>query len=239
MVTILLRTLLIYGILIGALRLMGKRQIGELEISELVTTLLISEIAVLPIENPEYPLLHSFLPIVTLLLLEFLASFLLVRFPVLKHLFSSRPTVVVRSGVPLEKELRKARVSPEELISALRQKEISDIREVEYAILESNGQLSVIRSAGASPPSADDLGVRVSASDITRILVSNGRIDRHGVKETENGEKVIERALSKAKCRLNDVFLMLSGKDGKVVVIKKDESALEISDRSASSKKTD
>ncbi len=221
MLTVFIRTLIVYAALITTLRLLGKRQLGELEISELVTTLLVSEIAVLPIENPDYPLLRAFLPIVTLLLLEVLASLLLVRFPALKHLFSSRPTVLVRRGVPLEKELRRARVSPEELISALRQKEVSDIGEVELAILESNGQISVLRRAGASPPSADALGVAVNAPTVSRILVSNGRIDRHGVRETPNGKKVIEAALKKEKCRLSDVFLMLSDGEKSVVVVKK------------------
>ena len=221
--TVVIRTLIVYGALLITLRVLGKRQLGELEISELVTTLLVSEIAVLPIEDPKYPLLHALLPIVTLLLLEFLASFLLVRIPPLKHLVSSRPTVLVKNGTPLEGALKKARISPEELIAALRLKEVSDVGEVEYAILESNGQISVIRRAGAAPPSAEELGLRVKAQALTHILVSNGRIDRHGVRETPNGRRLIERTLRKENCRLDEVFLMLTGENGSAVVVKRNE----------------
>ena len=228
MVTVLIRTLLIYGILIGALRLMGKRQIGELEISELVTTLLISEIASLPIENSEYPILYAVVPIITLLFIEILSSFLLIRFPVLKHLFSSRPTVLIRSGMPIEKELLRARISPEELISSLRQKGVTDIEEVDYAILEPNGQLSVIERASAEPPKIKDLGLKVKERGITHILVANGRIDRHNEKTIPNGKEMIKKALAKESCHVREVLLMLTNDLGEITLVKKSTSKARI-----------
>lgn len=221
MVTVLVRTLIIYGILIGALRLMGKRQIGELEISELVTTLLISEIAALPIENGEYPILYAFVPIVTLLFIEIFSSTLLVRLPFLKALFSSRPTVLVRNGIPLPRELRSVRISPEELISSLRQKGVTDIRDVDYAILEPNGQLSVIEKRASKPPSAEELRLPVEESGITHVLIANGRIDRHNLKRLPNGRAFIDDALRREGCRARDVLLMLTDDLGETTVIPK------------------
>ncbi len=221
MLTVFIRTLIIYGILMLSLRLMGKRQIGELEISELVTTLLISEIATLPIENGEYPILYAVVPIVTLLFVEILSSFLVIRLPFLKSLFSSRPTVLVRNGVPLRKELRNARISVEELISAIRQKGVTDIGDVDYAILEPNGQLSVIEKQAGKPPSAEDLHVKTEESGVTHILIADGRIDRHNEKSIPNGRALIEKNLRKESYRAKDVLLMLVDDLGKVTVIPK------------------
>ena len=221
MVTVLLRTVIIYTMLIGALRFMGKRQIGELEISELVTTLLISEIASLPIENSEYPILYAIVPIVTLLFVEILSSFLLIRFPLLKHLFSSRPTVLIKNGTPIEKELLRVRISPEELISSLRQKGVTEIGDVEYAILEPNGQLSVIERSGVRPLCADDLGLSLKERGITHILISNGRIDRYNEKMLKNGRALIKKALSDEGCRKKEVLLLLVNDLGEITLIKK------------------
>lgn len=96
MLTIFVRTLLIYGSLLLTLRVMGKRQIGELEVTDLVTTLLISEIASLPITNQDIPVSYALIPIVTLLILEIFFSVILIRFPRLKGLVSAKPTVIIR-----------------------------------------------------------------------------------------------------------------------------------------------
>ena len=223
MVTVLVRTFIIYGVLVGALRLMGKRQIGELELSELVTTLLISEIASLPIENGEYPILYAVIPIVTLLFVEIFSSTLLVRIPFLKSLLSSRPTVLVRDGVPIPRALKGVRITLEELLSSLRQKGVTDIGEVDYAILEPNGQLSVIEKRRATPPSSEDLGIAVKESGITHILIANGRIDRHNLRCIGNCRTLINTALRREGCRVCDVLLMLADDLGRTTVILKEE----------------
>lgn len=221
MTTIFFRTLIIYGVLIVSLRLMGKRQIGELEVSELVTTLLISEIAALPIESPDIPILYAVVPIVTLLFMEIVSSALLIRFPALKGLFTSRPSVIVHNGRPIERELRRMRISLEELISALRQKEISDISEVDYAILEPNGQISVFKKRCCEPPDAETLGISPDEPGITRILIADGRILRRTVKNLPNGEALLRRALDEAGCRAKEVLLLLADDLGTVRLIRK------------------
>lgn len=231
MATVFFRTLIIYTVLIGALRIMGKRQIGELEVSELVTTLLISEIAALPIENSEFPLVFAVIPIITLLFIEIASSVLLIKFPFLKGIFSSRPTVLVRNGKPLPKELRRVRISLEELISALRQKDITDIEEVDYAILEPNGQISVLEKRTCQPPSAKDLQIAPEERGITHILIADGRIDRHNVQSLKDGEALLERTLKAERCRAKDILLMLADDLGKVTVLRKDR----VSDRKGGS----
>lgn len=222
MATIFFRTLILYAILMAALRLMGKRQIGELELSELVTTLLISEIASLPIGDPSLPLSHAVLPIVTLVCLEILSSFLFIKVPFLKNLFSSRPSVLVKDGKPLLKELRRARISIEELISSLRQKGFPDIAEIAYAILEPNGQISVLPTCISQPPSAALLKLSPEEKGIAHILIADGKIDRHNIKNMPNGKMLLERALQREGCRAEDVLLLLVNDAGESSVIRKD-----------------
>ena len=221
MTTILIRTLLLYVLLITSMRLMGKRQLGELEVSDLVVTLLISEIATLPIEDPDIPLAFAVVPIVTLLFLEITSSLLLIKLPFLRKLLSTRPTVLVRDGIPSEKELRRARISLEELLSALRQKEVRSIEEVDYAILEQNGQISVLKKRCFEPPDAGDLRVSVKESGITHVLIADGRIDRRNLEALKNGDDLIARALRKENCKARDVLLLLIDDVGQLHLIKK------------------
>lgn len=208
MATIFFRTLAVYALLIVTLRLMGKRQIGELEVSDLVVTLLISEIATLPIEEPELPILFAVVPIVTLLFVEVLSSVLLIRFPFLRNLLSTRPAVLVRDGRPIEKELRRMRISLEELISALRRKDVGDLSEVRYAILEPNGQISVLKKAANEPPDAETLGIAPKDAGIARILIADGKRDRHNLRCLPAGSELLKAGLRAAGLRRREVFLM-------------------------------
>lgn len=219
MTTIFLRTLIIYSLLIAAMRLMGKRQIGELDVSELVTTLLISEIAALPLENPEIPLVYSVIPIITLLFVEILISVLMLLFPALKILFTARPTVLVRNGIPIKDELWRVRMSMDELISALRQKDVEDITDVGYAVLESNGQVSVLKKKSSSPPEAQDLGIKVKESGMTHILIAEGKKNRYNLRHIPNAHKMIDSELKRRGCRTREVFLMLCDDQNKVRTI--------------------
>lgn len=225
MMTIIFRTITIYVLLTIALRLMGKRQIGELEISELITTLLISEIASSPIGDENVPLLSAVIPITTLVLIEVCSSYLLITFPRLKSLFSSRPTVLVRNGKPLRKELKRARITMEELISALRQKDVSDISEVAYTILEPNGQISVTKKKRYLPPDATEFHIYPKENGITHILVADGKADRHNLKKLPHGRNILLHTLEKENCTVKDILLLLVDDGGKVYVVRKDDKS--------------
>ena len=121
MLVILIRTLFIYTFLMLMMRLLGKRQIGELEATELVTALLISEIASLPVTNPEMPVSFALIPMIVIVALEIILSFILVKLPVFRSVLSVRPSVVISKGELNQKELKKQRITTDELICALRQ----------------------------------------------------------------------------------------------------------------------
>ena len=182
MATILIRTAMIYVILLIAMRMMGKRQLGELEIPELVTTLLISEIASLPIADRSIPVMHALIPLVTILTIEMILSVILLKFPALKSLASTRPSVLIRHGKLDQREMRRVRISLDELISEIRQSGICSLGDVDYAILEQNGKLSLILKRRCSPPTLEDLHIATRETGIFHALIADGRIDGHNLK---------------------------------------------------------
>lgn len=218
MVTILIRTLIVYFTLIATMRFMGKRQLGELEISDLVTTLLLSDIATLPITNTEIPLSHAIIPILTLTSLEVVLSGALLKLPALKRLLSVRPAILVRNGRPDTKAMASARVSAEELLSQLRQKDVSDISEVAYAILESNGQISIVKKAAQREATAADLGLTPEERGMMHLLVCDGRINRRNMTLAGWDEARLFRELTRRKVEISDVFLLLADDGGRVAL---------------------
>lgn len=224
MITILVRTAIIYLILNIAIRLMGKRQIGELEISDFVTTLLISEIASLPITDNSIPLSHAFIPIVTLIFLEVGSSLLIVTVPRLKNLLTVRPTTLIRNGKFCQPAMRQARISIDELVSELRQKDITDLSEVSYAILEQSGKISVITKAKYRQPTAEQLNVKVQDNGIYHVVIDQGVINRHSLCQMNVGEEKITKILQKRGLKTRDVYLMMMDDAGNVTVIQKEKT---------------
>ena len=174
MFTILLRTVLIYTFLIGIMRLMGKRQLGELEVTDLVITLLLSEISTIPITDKNTPILYAVIPVATLASLEVFSSGLSLKFPALKKLLSPKPAILVHNGRADRQQMQKVRISLDELMCELRQNNVSDIDQVQYAILESNGKISVITKSAYSPPTAQMLGMSPEEPGIQHILFCDG-----------------------------------------------------------------
>ena len=222
MLTVFLRTAIIYFLLILAMRLMGKRQIGELEVSDLVTTLLISEIASLPITEPELPLAHAVIPLILLLSFEVIISFLVSRFPRLKFL-TARPSTLIRNGKISQSAMKNARISFDELFCELRNQGVYDLDEIEYAILEQNGRITVIQKARFRQPSAEDLGLKVKENGLFHIVIEHGRINRHGIELVGIRESDLRRELKKKKLEVSDVYLMTVNDAGKRTVIPKKE----------------
>lgn len=223
MTTLLIRTAFIYILLITVMRLMGKRQIGELEISDLVTTLLISEIASLPITDNNIPLSHAIVPIVTLTTFEVLSSALIAAFPGIKNLITARPATLVRDGKLCGRAMRQSRISADELISELRQKDITDLSEVRYAILEQNGKITVIPKAKFRPPTCEQLHVKVKDPGLYHIMIDKGVINQHNLSELNLTKKQIIGQLSKKGVRRKDVYLMMISDTGETKLILKKE----------------
>ena len=222
MVVIFIRTIIIYGCLFIAMRLMGKRQIGQLDISDLITTLLISEIASLPIENPDIPIVYSVIPIITLLTFEVTSSAILAKSQFMKKIFSTRPSFLITNGDIDQKALSKNRISIDELISKLRQQGITDINEVKYAIIEQDGQLSIIPKSPYRQPTLADMDIEANEVGIMHVVIANGSINRHGLKVIDKDEEWVKRQLSKQKIQISDVFLMTVNDADQIQITKKE-----------------
>lgn len=223
MYTIFIRTLLIYVILTFVMRLMGKRQLGELQVSELISTLVLSEVAATPIIDLSIPLHHAFIPITTILALELIIPELFFHFPFLRKLIEGTPCFLIRSGKICQKELRKNRITPEEFLASLRTAGISDPSQVDYAILEASGIISVFRHASCEPPTASDLHVDIHDSGIAHILVSDGRINRSTLRGLHLTDADIQRYLRRSRCSLQDVYLLTRDDSGTYRLIRKEE----------------
>lgn len=206
MLTILLRTVIIYVVLILIMRLMGKRQLGELEITDLVTTLLISEIASLPLTETGIPLHHALLPIITLAGLEMGMAALLLKGHLFKRLLISRPTILMSHGVPDRGAMKKARLSCEELLSQLRLQGINDLSEVTFAVMEPNGQISVLQDQSKKDTP--------SPAGIMRLLISDGWVNRDNLLLVGRDEKWLEGYLKGKGLKAREVFMLLSDGSG-------------------------
>ena len=223
MTVIFIRTLIVYALLILTMRLMGKRQIGQLEVTDFVTTLLLSEIATLPIEDPDIPLVNALIPMITLLTFEVVSSTILSRTPRLKNLFSSRPGFLIRRGKLDQKEMLKNRISPDELMSELRQSGYADLSEVAYAIIEQDGRLTVIPRAENRALSPKDININVENDELSHIIIAGGVINEHGLRVTGKSRAWLDGELQKKECRARDVFLMTLGDSGRLNIIMKEK----------------
>lgn len=226
MLSIILRTTIIYFILTLTMRLMGKRQLGELDVGELVITILLSEIASLPITNPEKPILNAITSIATLVALEIITSTLILKLPVAKKLLSSRPAILISRGRMDKKAMKKVRISIEELISQIRQNGIFDLEEVDYAILEENGKMSIIPKSKNRQPDKSELGIPDANSGVMHILISDGVINDHGLSLLNIERKHLEKFLQRHETKVRDVFCMTCDDAGKMFIVKGDGSTL-------------
>ena len=221
MATLFLRTVIIYVILLAALRLMGKRQVGELEVSELVITFLLSELAVLPLSNRNAPLSHALIPVLLLLSAEVIFSFLTFRFPLFRRIALGKPSVIINKGKIDTGELAKLRISVAELMSELRLCGVASLNEVEYAVIEDNGKMSVFKNARSSPVTAKDAGAEVVEKGIAHCLIAEGRISGDGLKSAGKSADWLRSFLDEKNTAVSDVFFMTVDDSGEIIIIMK------------------
>ncbi|MBQ7714984.1 MAG: DUF421 domain-containing protein [Clostridia bacterium] len=208
MVTLFLRTVIIYLIMLAAIRLMGKRQVGELEISELVITFLLSELAVIPISNRNVPLSHAIVPILLLLSAEVIISFILSKRSSARRIVIGKPSVLINKGRLDQGELDRLRMSPSELLAELRLKDVPSLSEVEYAIIEDNGQLSVIRKTSAK-----------EACGMAHCIIDSGQINRDGLRGAGIDEEWLSDYLKESGTAVEDVCLLTVDDGGNAILI--------------------
>ena len=143
MIISLVRTIILYILIIAALRLTGKRQLGELQPSELVLSIMISDLACVPMANTGIPLLGGVIPMVTIVSMEIILSYIILKSNKARRVITGQPSIIISKGVVNQREMERLRINIDDLMEELRQKSIVSIEEVNYAILETTGKLSV------------------------------------------------------------------------------------------------
>lgn len=204
-----IRAVIIYIFVIIAVRVMGKRQLGELSTHEFVITILISAVATVPLEENSIPLTNSLLPIIIFISLEIIESAVSMKFPSFSELLEGKPIFVIKDGKLQQNEMKRLRFTMNDILDSLRQQGVFDVSEVENAIVETNGKLS-IQKKSASP-------------SLPTPLV----IDGEKVKEYFGDEKVsdaeIELVVKASGKKLNDIMLLTLDENGRAYLIKKEK----------------
>ena len=224
MLTVLLKTVAVYFIVIFAFRLMGKRQIKELQPSELVLTLLISELAAIPIQDDVPFFTHGVMPIFVLVLLEIFLSFIMIKSGRIRKFICGSPTVVISKGKILQNELKRQRFAIEDLFEQLRSKDIFSLDEVLYAIVETDGSLSVLRKKEYEPLSSGDIKLAIEENEPELVVISDGEICRNSMKLCGWDENRLTSVLRKENIRQSEIFLMSAAASGKYLIVRKEKA---------------
>lgn len=222
MTVTLIRALLIYFTVILAMRIMGKRQIGELNPHELVITILVSQIASIPLQDNAMPLANAFLPMLLLVSLEILASVASMKSLRLRNLLQGRPILLIRHGKPDQKQMRRLRFTVDDLIGALRQKDVFDLSTVEEAVVETNGSLSVRLRTEESPVTPKQLGIPAPDNGSPIPVVTDGHIVPEYFGDQVLDTAAIAKALQKESLRPGEQLVVTIDDSGTVFAVKKE-----------------
>lgn len=224
MFTALIRTVILYILIIAGVRLMGKRQVGELEPSELVLSLLIADLASVPMQDLGIPLHAGVVPILALLSLTMILSVLTMKSIRFRTLMCGRPSIVVRDGKVDQREMRRNRLTVDELLEELRGQGYTDLAGVKYGILETNGRLSVLPCADQRPATARQLGLESRETGLPVVIVSDGRVLQDNLKRRGLDLAWLDKRLAEHGCPdFRDVFLLTVDEAGGVYFVPREE----------------
>lgn len=218
----LIRTVILYIFAIASVRIMGKRQIGELQPSDLVVTLLISQIISIPIQDTDIPLVNTLIPIFLLVGFEIITSVFNMKSIKFRTFMQGHPVVIINDGVLNQKLLKELRFTVDDLLESLRQKDVFDISQVQYAIVETNGQISVLLKAEHDTVTRDDLNLEPDPQGFKCPVIIDGKIVTQDFKICNTTIEKVEKAVKKEKLQIKDILLMTIDATGNHTIIRKE-----------------
>ena len=222
MLTTIIRVVILYLFVSAAIRIMGKRNIGELQPTELVITLLLSEFASIPIEDNSVPLINSLIPVMILISLEIINSVISMKSTKFRNISDGNALLIIKDGKLDQKQLKKLRFTVDDVLSALRQKDVFDINEVAYAIIETNGTLSVLLKPKFQNATKQDVKVKTKNDGYTCPVIIDGVVLKKNLDVLEINKEDIEKILEKKKVNKKQVFLMNIDKNKNTEIILKE-----------------
>lgn len=218
-----IRAAILYVFVILMVKLMGKRQIGQLQPAEFVITILISEIVTVPMQDNSLPLLSSILAVLLLVSLEIFLSAASLKFAKLRTTVEGNSIIVIRDGKIEQRELKRLRITIDDLTAALRQKDVFDISDVQYAIVETNGSLSVLLKPEKQTVTAEMLNIRTGKNGMACTVISDGKIRKSAFTECNMSDEQLFEIMKDHSLKANDIMLMTADKNGKINIVRRDQ----------------
>ena len=218
-----IRTIILYGVLIFVIRLMGKRQIGQMEPSEFVVTMLVANLASIPMQDSAIPLYSGLVPILTVLGVELLLSALSLRSISLRKLLCGKPVILIENGNILQGNLRKTRVTLDELTGHLREKDVLDLQSVQYAILETNGNLSVFPYPKDRPATAKEAGIQANKQHLPLTIISDGKLLKENLQKAGKDEAWVARVLKERHADREDTWLLTVDAEDRILFYRREK----------------
>ena len=222
MISTVLRTIILYIMVTLAIRLMGKRQIGDMQPNELVITLLISEIAAIPLQDSQQPIFVGVAAILVLVFIEIIISILSMKSFYIRRLLNGRSVVIIKNGTIDQNAMRNVRMTVIDLIELLRDKDVFDISDVAFAVLEVNGNLSVLLKKDIQPVTPKDIELNVNETKLPLPVISDGKIIYESLKSLQITPQKLNKMLKHHKVSPKEIFLMTLDRDGNQTIINKD-----------------
>ena len=218
------RTVLLYLTVLVLMRIMGKREVGQLSLFDLVVAIMIAEVAAIPLSDTSIPLLsHGILPVVVLVVLQVSLAFIALKSQTARRIIDGTPSIIIEQGRVLEDEMRRLRYNVDDMMGQMREQGIYHLEKVEYAMLESNGKLSVILKADKRPVQPSDMGLTPPYEGLPIPLIYDGKLQKSNLALIDKDEAWLEQALARdQKCSIAGV-LYATYDQSKLTVFKKGE----------------
>jgi len=218
-----IRAVILYVAVVACVRIMGKRQIGELQPSELVITILISEIAAIPMQDPYIPLINSFVPLLILVSLEIITSAISIKSQKFRNIMQGNSLIIIRNGVLDQKQIKRLRLSVEDILEALRKKDVFNIEDVLYAIVETDGTISVMLKPEKQAVTAEMLNTNVENKGIHITIVDDGKVMKNQFQECKMDLNKLNKILDNNNINIKEILLMTADSSGDINIIKKEQ----------------
>ena len=215
------RTIILYIVVIISIRLMGKRQIGDMQPSDLVITLLISEIAAMPLQDTDQPILFGVSAIMTIVVIEILVSIIALKSFFVRKMLSGKSAILIKDGIIDQKELKNVRMTVLDLVEMLRGQQVFDIGTVSFAVLETGGSLSVLLKSKSQPATVGDIKVQKGPAELPLPVISDGKVLKESLTALKITENDVTAKLAKKGMRTRDIFLMTMDSAGKTEIVKR------------------
>lgn len=224
MFIIFIRSLIVYAIVIFAIRIMGKRQVGDMQPGELVITILISEAAATPLENTDQPILIGIVAIFSLVIMEVLTSVITMKVFPIRKIINGRSAILIANGKLNQRSMKNLRITVPDLLELLREQGIFDIGEVSYAVMETDGQLSVLQKCSYQPLTEELQKNPENGDKMPFLIISDGCLLRDGLRLSGLSEEKLKKILKDKHLAKKDVFMMTADETGAYSIVEKERT---------------